>query len=799
MRTPTWMLYPIVSLILLMASSTQAQYWDTITPAGWNTTRVAYAGGDIWAASSGGLLHVDLDIYDPDGAFSGMEILDEDEDLFSNSINVISTDPFHDMLWVGHANGGIDIIDPESGEIVQRILDFYHAPDVYEIYDIDFHGNYGFVATDVGLSLLGYESEQGIWFVQDTFRGFGSWNRPVQVDRIEVHNDTVWVGCANGAAFGSLNTNLLDASNWTTFDLYDDIPVGPDENNPHVNLIRSVGNDVYVSSYRYGIYRYTLSGFVQADNNLSLSYYGFIQAADGTAYASMWGGLFHGDSPESDNWEQVGDWEQKMSDVIETPNGDLWVALDSDLENYGGIGHYSAEYGWTILKPNAPGGIEILAIEQSPDDEIWLTARKPAVSGVYALQDGSWNSWTYLNLSLYFWSYNSVAIGFDKNNHVWVGSRGHGLLYFDSIDPDTVFMINAASDDFAGEYCGGTSATGEFTLITDFATDPSTGGMWFCNPEAHDGKSICYIEPEWIDNWRLVARDYWHRFGSSQGLDERFISNMEIDSRNRLWLSGGSDATAASRTLICFNPNGTPLNTEDDVYHEYRSTDIVGADAHYFYDMIIDSNDILWLGGPGGLFWVDTRLENVYGTKVRGAVGSTVYALAEDPHGHIWVGTDFGVSVLNSDRFTWLRHYTSETGPHPSPLADDKINALAFDWNTGEAYIGTSQGLSVLATPFREFGEDLGSVEVRPQPFFVGPNETMNLTFVGESLVAGAQVRFFTPSGRLVRNMSFDEASFSGWDGRDDDGDYVASGIYLIVVTDPEGNSETGKTAVVRR
>ena len=37
------------------------------------------------------------------------------------------------------------------------------------------------------------------------------------------------------------------------------------------------------------------------------------------------------------------------------------------------------------------------------------------------------------------------------------------------------------------------------------------------------------------------------------------------------------------------------------------------------------------------------------------------------------------------------------------------------------------------------------------------------------------------------------------WDGRDDDGNLVSSGVYIVIAFDQEGNSvETGKIAVLR-
>lgn len=56
-------------------------------------------------------------------------------------------------------------------------------------------------------------------------------------------------------------------------------------------------------------------------------------------------------------------------------------------------------------------------------------------------------------------------------------------------------------------------------------------------------------------------------------------------------------------------------------------------------------------------------------------------------------------------------------------------------------------------------------------------------------------------SGRQVRKLDVQdtnkgEASGVNWDGKNDNGEYVASGIYIVFI-EAEGNSSTLKIAVV--
>jgi flagellar hook assembly protein FlgD len=67
-------------------------------------------------------------------------------------------------------------------------------------------------------------------------------------------------------------------------------------------------------------------------------------------------------------------------------------------------------------------------------------------------------------------------------------------------------------------------------------------------------------------------------------------------------------------------------------------------------------------------------------------------------------------------------------------------------------------------------------------------------------LVKDSKIKILTISGRLVRQFETPGGRVAYWDGRDDSGRLVASGIYLIVAYDTEGNNvTTGKVAVLRQ
>ncbi len=96
---------------------------------------------------------------------------------------------------------------------------------------------------------------------------------------------------------------------------------------------------------------------------------------------------------------------------------------------------------------------------------------------------------------------------------------------------------------------------------------------------------------------------------------------------------------------------------------------------------------------------------------------------------------------------------------------------------------------------------DLNNVKVYPNPWEPGtggPQDSANVVF--ENLTDLATIKVFTLTGRLVKRIEKVAADGNAkfWDGTNDDGRKVASGVYYYLVTNPAGNVAHGRVAVVR-
>ncbi len=75
---------------------------------------------------------------------------------------------------------------------------------------------------------------------------------------------------------------------------------------------------------------------------------------------------------------------------------------------------------------------------------------------------------------------------------------------------------------------------------------------------------------------------------------------------------------------------------------------------------------------------------------------------------------------------------------------------------------------------------------------------TQQITIGG--LAANSYVKIFSISGRLVRALQAQGGYYAYWDGKDDGGNLVPSGIYVVLAYTSDGSqSVAGKIAVIRR
>ena len=124
------------------------------------------------------------------------------------------------------------------------------------------------------------------------------------------------------------------------------------------------------------------------------------------------------------------------------------------------------------------------------------------------------------------------------------------------------------------------------------------------------------------------------------------------------------------------------------------------------------------------------------------------------------------------------------------------IESLAINDATGEVFIGTNKGLCSYMSDATATNEEMTQDNVWAYPNPVKPDYTGLITITGLSL--DADVKIVSTSGTLVNQGRSNGGTYT-WNGCDQKGRRVASGIYMVETATSNGEKGTVcKIAIIR-
>ncbi len=214
-------------------------------------------------------------------------------------------------------------------------------------------------------------------------------------------------------------------------------------------------------------------------------------------------------------------------------------------------------------------------------------------------------------------------------------------------------------------------------------------------------------------------------------------------------------------------------------------------------DLVVDRNGLLWLSGDQGIAYlpnparVFTEVVLVKPIFERQFLLRDEYVtcLAVDGGNRKWVGTRNGLWLFSETGEELVQRFTAEN----SPLISDVILDIAINPLDGEVFVTTDQGLVSYRGSATEGGSTHQSVQVFPNPVRRSFDGSVGIRGLAED----ATVKITTISGVLVNELQA-QGSIATWDGRNQTGQAVSAGVYLLFSASADGGETyVGKLAVV--
>ena len=281
-----------------------------------------------------------------------------------------------------------------------------------------------------------------------------------------------------------------------------------------------------------------------------------------------------------------------------------------------------------------------------------------------------------------------------------------------------------------------------------------------------------------------------------------------IDSRGWLWIV----SLQSEPGIFCAKLNGTPFDTSDDEskiwLHKFTNQDGVSYDIYQVYALTEDHNGSIWVGTNTGVFVIDNpkeffkegtfkqiKVPRNDGTGLADYLlsGTYIKSIEVDGANRKWIGTnDNGVYLISADGLETIHHFTTENSQLPS----DCIESIAINGKSGEVFIGTDKGIASYMSDATRPEEKLENSNIYAYPNPVKADYSGNISIVG--LTHDCNVKIVDANGFLINEGNSNGGMYS-WNGRNQRGEKVASGVYYVLTYDSFGNEGVATKILITR
>ncbi len=601
-------------------------------------------------------------------------------------------------------------------------------------------------------------------------------------------HDTIFVATPYGVAYAPTSSNLLSPESWDTVGIY----ATAVDSSGTTSSVRGVCALAAWRDTLWALAEFSPnlpSIFALADGNMqprapttSLYMPWDIEAADDTLWVMHYYGLCYYD-----------------------PTCDCCIGIPSDAPNYpvyavvdaGGKKLCATGYGYGKIRDgsihntlyNAPLGENFVDVAFGPGGEVVAATSGFGVS----IWDGErWRQYDRFilsgsisdSLSARFGNIAAVATAtaVTGDGTVWLASYGNGVL---RLLPDGgVEVWDATNSDLFTSV----PSLDNFVAVTDLEVDPF-GNLWMACYETQDELPV----KVWLAESLNCP---YGSIGFSEGLPGASVNDIACGAE----VVGV--ATNAGGAVIVHK--GTIEDPSDDEYYNLRNllpNNEVNAVA-------VDTAGRVWFGTTDGLAYFDPKTGYVVDVPMPGDLSAMVLSLASDSSGNVWIGTSDGAALYMPDGYfsTFKSTFSDDAPPQDrTALLDDAVGAKSYatlggvftDGKSGDIWFAFDGALVVLHSPYSAQAA-LPELEIYPNPA-VAARGILPTIYIG-NLPADAPALIYDAAGNLVREIPHwwkGHSGFVSWDGRNDDGKPVASGVYVVAAPSKEGVAK-GKILIVR-
>ncbi|MBT8267494.1 MAG: ABC transporter substrate-binding protein [Bacteroidia bacterium] len=735
-----------------------------------NIVDVVEGNGKIYVASENVLFSYDIMTND-------IQTITTVEGLSGDFISTILYSEAYELLIIGYESGLLEFysdIDQEVTTVVDIIDKPTIPPDAKRINHFNEYNNLIYISTDYGISVYDLDRLE----FGDTYF-IGNAGEQIKVVQSEVFGDYIYAACQenNGIRRALVaSDDLIDFQEWNQ--IFPGNYLG----------IEGIGERLYVARSNGSIFEFINNSFNQVGN------YGSgpvdMKSANDRLVITLEDEVYiydeafnllsiHGISP---------DYETLFTSAVSTED-EVFIGTE-------GFGILAANFvnplDYVDIFPDGPLRNDAFSL-QAEAGNLWVSygdytlSYNPAPErryGVSHLRDEQWNNIPYDSL-LNGRNLNAISINPLDPNQVFISSFGQGIVEINNDIPTIKYDQNNSGL----ESIVLPNNPNFVSIRVSGSTFDSNGLLW---------SMTCRVDRP-LKSYN-PSTGQWQGFDFSEvipdGLfDELGFSDVVADNNGTKWIG------ALRSGVIGFNENGG-----NHLIKNIFDEEVANLPDPAVKSLAMDNRNQLWIGTIRGLrvlYNTSNFFDNVTirtqpiiiledGIPKELLQFQYISDIKVDGANNKWIATiGSGVFYFTSDGQETIFHFTKDNSPLPS----NNVTDLSIDSEKGIIYIGTERGLVSFKSGSSKPQESLSDAYIYPNPVRpnfndfdkkikikdISENVNIKITDIEGNLVAEAQSN--TNLRYKGYNLEIDGGT-AYWNGRNLANNAVASGVYLIMLSD---------------
>lgn len=745
----------------------------------YNIKDVVKGNNKIYAASENAIFSYDIQTNEIDE-------LTTINGLSGEAITTIYYSDAYELLIIGYENGLIEIVFDNDKNIL-TIVDVIEKPTISpnnkRINHFNAFEDVVYISTNYGISVYNLERQE----FGDTYY-IGNLGSQTRVNQTTISGDYIYAACLDGSGLRKAEVsspNLIDYQNWEVVITGNFVSVESQENNLYAvrtnRRIYQVINDVFTELFFY--------------DDVPLS----VKSSNDYLIVTTKNNIFVYDNSFS----------LVSQASINTEFNTQFASAITDSE-YLYIG--TTDFG--VLK----------TLLTNPDGFEEIHPEGPLLNTPFSIKASTNNLWvTFGEYTLFYNPYPLNSRGFSHlNGNEWINTPYEGALNAKCLNAISINPSNN-SQVFISSFFNGLLEVNEdlSTILYNQNNSELESLVLPNNPDYVDlrvGASV-------FDNnnllWTITSRidrplksfnpsnSEWNSYSFSSIINDALNENLGfedlvIGNDNTKWIA------SYNKGLIGFNNTGSTSKIKN------LSSEEENMPTNFVTSLAIDKRNQLWIGTLRGLrvlyntsnFFTDDNIqvEEIIiledGIPKELLFQQFITDIEVDGSNNKWIATaDSGLFYFSSDGQKTIYHFTKDN----SPLPTNSINDVSLDNSNGIVYIGTSKGLVSFRSGASNPLEDLQSAFAYPNPVRpsfnivdekvkikdISENVNIKITDIEGNLVAEAQSR----NNLRYRGYNLEiDGGTAYWNGKNLANNIVASGVYLVMLSD----LDTFETRVIK-